>query len=142
MTRPQTTRILALIVALAVTGRSASAQTSTDSTPSGKSVLHGVYSEAQAARGEETNRTYCTSCHGTENYTGDTFKRTWLGRTLFDLFDRIRTTMPEDNPNGLTAQQYTDVIVYILKLNGFPAGPDSLPPDQEAMRQIKIEVKP
>lgn len=135
------TRALIIVFALAFSAQPAVAQ-STDSTTTGKSVLKGVYSEAQVARGEETHQTYCTSCHATTAYTGDSFKQTWVGRMVFDLWDRIRTTMPEDNPNGLTAQQYTDIITYILKLNGYPAGTDSLPADPEPMRVIKIEAKP
>ena len=65
-----------------------------------------------------------------------------MGRTAFDLFDQIKTTMPDDNPGGLSVQQYTDVVAYIFKINGMPAGTDSLSSDPEALRQIKIDAKP
>jgi mono/diheme cytochrome c family protein len=114
---------------------------STDST-AGKSVWLGVYTEEQAARGDTEHRNNCSSCHGTEKYSGDNFTKNWVGRTVFDLFDQIRTTMPDDNPGGLSAQQYKDVVAYILKTNGIPAGTDSLPSDPEAMRLLKIDAKP
>jgi hypothetical protein len=62
----------------------------------------------------------------------------WIGRTVFDLFKLLKTTMPEDNIGGLTDEDYTRVIAYILKLNGFPAGTDSLSADSVAMKGIRI----
>ena len=114
---------------------------STDST-TGKSVWLGVYTEEQATRGDTEHQNNCSSCHGTEKYSGDNFTKNWVGRTVFDLFDQIKTTMPDDNPGGLSAQQYKDVVAYILKTNGIPAGTDSLPSDPEAMRLLKIDAKP
>ena len=114
---------------------------STDST-AGKSVWQGVYTEEQATRGDTEHQNNCSSCHGTEKYAGDAFTKNWVGRTVFDLFDQIRTTMPDDNPGGLSAQQYKDVVAYILKTNGIPAGTDSLSNDPEAMRLLRIDAKP
>jgi len=116
---------------------------STDSTASaGKSVWKGVYTEAEASRGDTEHQNNCTSCHGTEKYAGDAFTKNWVGRTVFDLFDQLKTTMPDDNPGGLSAQQYKDIVAYILRTNGIPAGTDSLPGDPEALRLLKIEAKP
>jgi hypothetical protein len=131
----------AVLASLAVV-TSANAQ-STDSTANrGKSVLQGVYSEEQATRGDGEHQANCTTCHSTENYAGDAFVKAWVGRTAFDLFDQLKTTMPEDNPGGLSAQQYTDIIAYIFKVNGYPAGAEALPADPEALRLVKIEAKP
>src|SRR5690349_19552194 len=119
------------------------AQAQSDSTAgAGKSVWQGVYTEEQATRGDTEHQNNCSSCHGTEKYSGENFTKNWVGRTVFDLFDQIKTTMPDDNPGGLSAQQYKDVVAYILKTNGFPAGTDSLPSDPEAMRLLKIDAKP
>ena len=114
---------------------------STDSTRQ-KSVLSGVYTEEQAAKGDSEHQANCNACHGAENYTGEKWAKNWIGRTAFDLFDQLKTTMPEDNPGGLSAQQYTDIIAYIFKINGLPAGTAVLPADPEALRLIKIEAKP
>ena len=110
--------------------------------PAGRSIWKGVYTDAQATRGEAEQQNNCAACHGTEKYSGEAFTTGWVGRTAFDLFDQIKTTMPDDNPGGLSVQQYTDVVAYIFKINGFPAGADSLSSDPEALRQIKIEPKP
>lgn len=133
-------RFLLFLVAPFLIARTAQAQ-STDST-AGKSVWQGVYTEEQATRGDTEHQNNCSSCHGTEKYSGDNFTKNWVGRTVFDLFEQIRTTMPDDNPGGLSAQQYKDVVAYILKTNGIPAGTDSLPSDPEAMRLLKIDAKP
>jgi len=133
-------RFLPFIAASFLIAGIAQAQ-STDST-AGKSVWQGVYTEAQAPRGDTEHQNNCSSCHGTEKYSGDNFTKNWVGRTVFDLFDQIRNTMPDDNPGGLSAQQYKDVVAYILKTNGIPAGTDSLPSDPEAMRLLKIDAKP
>jgi mono/diheme cytochrome c family protein len=133
-------RFLLFFAALFFVAGIARAQ-STDST-AGKSVWQGVYTEEQATRGDTEHQNNCSSCHGTEKYAGEAFTKNWVGRTVFDLFDQIRTTMPDDNPGGLSAQQYKDVVAYILKTNGIPAGTDSLPNDPEAMRLLKIDAKP
>lgn len=108
----------------------------------GKSVLRGVFTEEQAAKGDTEHQTNCTTCHGTEKYTGEAFTKAWVGRTAFDLFDQLKATMPDDNPGSLSVQQYVDIIAYIFKSNGFPAGTEVLPADPEALRVIKIEAKP
>ena len=134
-------RLLVSIAGVCIASVSAQAQ-STDSTNAGKSVWQGVYNESQAARGDTEHQNNCTSCHGTEKYSGEAFAKAWIGRTAFDLFDQLKTTMPDDNPGGLSVQQYTDIVAYIFKVNGMPAGADSLSSDPEALRRIKIEAKP
>lgn len=119
-----------------------SANGSASSNTGGRSVLQGVFTEEQAQRGDAEHQTNCESCHSTEKYTGEAFVKNWVGRTAFDLFDQLRTTMPDDNPGGLSAQQYTDIVAFIFKANGLPAGAAPLPADPEAMRSIRIELKP
>jgi cbb3-type cytochrome c oxidase subunit III len=137
-------RCLFLVLATPLIAISAAHAQSTDSTAAtgGKSVWQGVYTEEQATRGTSEHQNNCTGCHGAEKYAGDVFVKNWVGRTVFDLFDLLRTTMPDDNPGGLSAQQYKDIVAYILKTNGIPAGTDSLPGDPEALRLIKIDAKP
>jgi mono/diheme cytochrome c family protein len=127
---------------LSILAPSAALAQDTTAAPAGTSIWKGVYTDAQATRGEAEQQNNCAACHGTEKYSGEAFTKGWVGRTAFDLFDQIKTTMPDDNPGGLSVQQYTDVVAYIFKINGFPAGADSLSSDPEALRQIKIEPKP
>lgn len=106
-----------------------------------KSVNQGVYSEAQAARGQQKFEGTCTACHDTARFTGPEFVNAWAGQPLHALFDTVSATMPEDNPGSLEPQQYGDVIAYFLKLNGYPAGTDELKGDAAAMKAIKMEAR-
>jgi mono/diheme cytochrome c family protein len=100
----------------------------------------GAYTEDQATRGKTAYDMFCASCHTTSYHTDEQFRFSWFGRTVFDLFRTLKTTMPEDNPGGLSDDEYTRVIAYILKLNGFQAGTDSLPSDSVVTKLIRIRV--
>ena len=103
-----------------------------------KPASAGVYTENQAVRGDSVFQRTCLSCHTPSFHSDEQFKMNWIGRTVFDLFKLLKTTMPEDNIGGLSDDDYTRVIAYILKLNGFPAGADSLSSDSLAQRRIRI----
>ena len=98
----------------------------------------GTYTDAQATLGEKAYQMYCASCHATSFHTDQQFRANWFGRTVYDLFKTLKTTMPDDNVGGLTDDEYTRVIAYILKLNGFSAGTDSLKADTLEMKRIRI----
>lgn len=106
-----------------------------------QSVNQGVYSDAQAARGQKTFEEFCTTCHDTGRFTGPDFVKNWSGQPLHSLFDTVSTTMPEDNPGALKPQQYGDLIAFFLKLNDYPAGSAELKGDAEAMKAIQMEPK-
>jgi hypothetical protein len=129
------------LCAVAITSAHAQTRDSTAAAVPGKSALQGVYTDGQATRGDNEHASNCTSCHSTTNYAGAAFVKTWIGRTAFDLFDQLRTTMPDDSPGSLSPQQYVDIVAYILKINGYPAGTDSLSTDPEALRLIRLEAK-
>ena len=135
-------RFCAPLLFTVVASAAATAQTpdSTAALP-GKSALQGVYTDSQASRGDNEHASNCTSCHSTTNYVGAAFVKTWVGRTAFDLFDQLKTTMPDDSPGSLSPQQYVDIVAYILKINGYPAGADSLSTDPEALRLVRLEAK-
>ncbi len=105
-----------------------------------KSVNDGVYSVVQAERGQTVFEAKCTICHDTGRFTGEDFIKRWSGQPLHALFDAMSTTMPEDNPGSLQAQQYADVVSYLLQLNKFPSGQDDLKGTEDAMRAVKMEA--
>lgn len=107
-----------------------------------RSVMSGVFTAEQVAKGRAGHRAFCLSCHGTEAYTGEPFETMWLGRTVFDFFDALRTTMPNDEPGKLTTEEYVDVIAYILNLNGYPPGSLALSYDENELRKVKIDSLP
>ena len=120
----------------------ASARASAQDPPTAKPpAARGAYTEAQAARGEAVYRATCTSCHTASAHSGENFIRGWDSRTAFDLFELIRTTMPIDNPGRLSREQYADIVAYLFKLNGLPAGDRQLPTDDEGLKKIPIEAK-
>jgi mono/diheme cytochrome c family protein len=127
-------RMTRLPILLLLFGLPLAAQSNGDSTR----LAAGVYTEAQAARGDTVYKSYCSSCHETSFHTDAQFRFNWFGRTVYDLFKILKTTMPEDNVGGLSDDQYTNVIAYILKLNGFAAGTDSLRADSLEMKRIRI----
>ena len=69
-----------------------------------KSVKAGVYTAAQAGRGEAQFRASCASCHAPNRFTDDLFYLSFAGKPLWDMYDVISDTMPEDNPGSLKPQ--------------------------------------
>ena len=104
-----------------------------------KSVKAGVYTSAQAERGVVLFRSKCASCHAPNRFTDDLFYTSFAGKPLWEMFDVISDSMPEDNPGSLKKEEYADVIAYLLKLNNFPAGESDLPTDKEALSAILME---
>jgi mono/diheme cytochrome c family protein len=113
-----------------------------------RSVLDGVYAEDQTRRGQAVYADACASCHAAAltgadvvpALVGQDFLSKWTGATAGELFERIRTTMPQAAPGSLTAQQYADVLAYIFSRNRFPAGSKPLESDVAALRMIRIET--
>ena len=103
------------------------------------SVKAGVYTSAQAERGISVYRSKCASCHAPNRFTDDFFYVSFAGKPMWEMFDVISDSMPEDNPGSLTKEQYADVIAYLLKLNNFPAGETDLPTDKDALSAILFE---
>ena len=104
-----------------------------------KSVKAGVYTAAQADRGVTLFKSKCASCHAPNRFTDDLFYTSFAGKPLWEMFDVISDSMPEDNPGSLNKEEYADVIAYLLKLNNFPAGDTDLPIDKDALSLIMME---
>ena len=114
-----------------------------------RTVWDGVYTDAQAKRGEAIYRDHCIRCHG-EMLTGGTdgagplvgptFNGNWNGVNLGDMIERVRTSMPQDKPGTLSRQQHVDVLAYILSFNKFPAGPKELARQTEILNQIQFKA--
>lgn len=99
-----------------------------------------LYTDAQAEEGAKVWTATCSGCHETKDVTSADFRTKWVGRSLFELYEQIRTTMPDDGPGTLTPEQYLHSVVYILKLNGLPAGESPLVADSTIMSAIKFEL--
>lgn len=84
------------------------------------------FTEQQAARGRDVFRSVCSECHYTTEFSSDDFRYSWRRRTADDLHGYIRDAMPEDAPGSLSAQEYLDIMAYILDLNEYPTGSTEL----------------
>jgi mono/diheme cytochrome c family protein len=115
--------------------------------PEQRSVWDGVYAARQIQRGGAVYARDCAICHGpTLNgaeappLAGADFLAEWYGYSADDLFERIRSTMPVTGPGSLSAQEYADVLAYILSINKFPAGDTEMNGSREPLKRIRIEA--
>jgi len=114
----------------------------------GKSVNDGVFTEAQAKRGDVLYKEQCATCHGDNlegsgpmpALAGKDFLASWQGKTVGDLFDKTHTTMPATAPGSLTPAQAADIVAYMLGASKYKTGAAELEPKTEALQQIKIEA--
>ena len=103
-----------------------------------RTTRDGVYTSEQAERGKESYKEACAACHALDWYRGGTMKA-WDGAPLFNLYDVVATTMPQNNPGSLKRREYLDLLAYILSLNDMPAGGEELPAAPEALQKIVIK---
>ena len=111
-----------------------------------KSAWAGVYTNDQAARGESAYREGCASCHGASlegseaapALVGRDFRDDFDEMNIADLFEKIKFTMPVNRPSRLSEQQSADLVSYILKCNGFPAGRTGLPATADDLRGVRF----
>ena len=109
----------------------------------------GVFTAAQAQRGNDAYQASCWACHGSDlratngeavDLTGPAFRAKWTGKTLEERFETIRNTMPLGNPNTLGDKTYMDILSFILQFNDFPPGDRELVP--ETAKAIVFVQKP
>jgi mono/diheme cytochrome c family protein len=111
-----------------------------------KSVWTGVYTKDQAERGALVYARSCEACHQGDllgfDYNpalvGPTFHSTWKNRTVGELLEKTQQTMPKTAPGSLSAQEYADVIGYVLRMNGLPAGESELSMSADHLKQFVI----
>ena len=105
---------------------------------SGPSIWSGVFTAAQAKRGDDAYQASCSGCHGSDlhatdaeavDLTGPAFRAKWNGRTLEERFETIRDTMPLGSARTLGDQTYMDILAFILQFNDFPPGNQELVPE-------------
>lgn len=109
-----------------------------------RTVADGVYTADQADRGQSLYESNCATCHGGDLSGGESappmagpeFLSTWKGKNLGGLFNRVRLTMPADEPGSLSPDENAEIIAYMLKVNQFPAGSVALPDQFEQLKEI------
>lgn len=111
-----------------------------------QSIWDGVYTSAQADRGKTVYANACSRCHGetldgadeVPPVKGPHFMTNWDGQSIADLVQRIRNTMPLDDPGSLSGASTTDLVAYLLQQNGAPTGSAELPNDPGVQGGVHI----
>ena len=109
-----------------------------------RTTRDGVYTDAQAKRGEEFYGKACVSCHAADlSGSGQApaladadFVKEWTDQPLADLFDRIQATMPADAPGTMKPAEVADVMAFILARAHMPSGAADLPSEKAALKSI------
>jgi mono/diheme cytochrome c family protein len=125
----------------------AAAQESTSSTSPGaakNNTWDGIYTKDQAAKGETLYGDQCSKCHGADGsgadaptLVGGDFASDWDALTIGELFNRVRDTMPQDNPQSLSRDDTAALLAFIFAKNNFPASDTPLTSDGSALGKMK-----
>ena len=99
-----------------------------------QSVWDGVYTVEQAQRGAPLYQQSCAECHGPDlaggemspGLVGGEFVWNWNGLSVGDLFERLRVSMPQGEPNSVSRQEKADILAFLLQANDFPVGDTEL----------------
>ena len=95
-------------------------------------IAPGPFTDAQAQAGQAIYSARCSSCHEAGGETirliGASFTQAWKTRNTRDLYTRIKTSMPFNDPGSLSDAEAASVVAYILKSNGAMAGAADLTP--------------
>ena len=125
----------------------------------------GFYSEEQATRGRSLFDRHCAACHSAQSagdppidatgrgfrvglearyytslaspYLEHTFRDRPVFPSVYFLFKRIESQPPID-VDSISAQERADIVAFILRANGLPAGPGDLTPDVASMRAMLL----
>jgi S-disulfanyl-L-cysteine oxidoreductase SoxD len=139
-TRAITTVLIGGFILVGVAGAIVAGQTRT--------VWDGIYTDAQADRGEPLYKETCASCHSEDlsggqmvpGLVGGDFTWNWSGLTVGQLFERLRISMPQEDPASVSRQEKADILAYILRVNEFPSGDTELASRTEILEQVMFEA--
>ncbi len=112
----------------------------------GHTTWDSVYTDSQALRGDTLYKATCVKCHGETlagtdsavSLAGNDFLLNWDGLTLDQLYDKMLTTMPSDNPKSVASSKMIDILAFVLSKNAFPSGKATLPDDVAVLKDIKF----
>ena len=142
------TRLTAIAVAIS----SVTALLNAQSTRPVRTQWDAVYTEGQADRGSALYRDQCATCHALEDgfrrdsqsaplLFGQDFNDAWGGETFDAIVSRMLLTMPPQPPTkqgkevALSREQATDLLAYMLRVDGAPTGQTELPSTRNALSE-------
>ena len=106
-------------------------------TKKGRRKAPALYTEDQATKGALAYYQNCAMCHAplldgqAAGYAGPALKGREFADPSYDfrisdIFNFVAKLMPAATPGSLTREQDVQIMAFILKQNGYPAGPDEL----------------
>jgi alcohol dehydrogenase (cytochrome c) len=110
-----------------------------------------AFSRAQSERGAGVYAQHCADCHGSGlsggramALTGAEFRARWSApsRSLYELLELVRETMPVGNEGGLSADEYLAVLTFILERNDVVAGDRALAADRAVLESLRLPAPP
>jgi polar amino acid transport system substrate-binding protein len=118
---------------------------SAESAPTKPGGVAALYTEQQAEQGLGVFAGKCSPCHGANlqgsasgpAVGGSAFlkKAKMLDWKVADMRNLVVSAMPANNPGSLSAEQYADVLAYLLAVNCYPAGSQPFPTSETSTLQ-------
>ena len=112
-----------------------------------RSIWDGTFTSAQADKGKALYVDKCAKCHGgtldgndeIPALKGSNFMADWETQSVGELINRVRTTMPIDDPGTLSTESTISIVSYMLQQNGLPTGSAEL--NVGTASQIRIDAE-
>ncbi|MBW8747797.1 MAG: PQQ-binding-like beta-propeller repeat protein, partial [Acidobacteria bacterium] len=90
----------------------------------------GPFTAEQARSGAALYAANCAGCHGARlqgageapPLAGSSFMAAWGGRSVDELYNLVKASMPYGNGNSLEADSYRKIVAYVLLANGAKPG--------------------
>jgi glucose dehydrogenase/mono/diheme cytochrome c family protein len=105
----------------------------------------GWYNSSQIAKGRFEYSQKCAVCHGAQlqgtgapPLKGKPFELQWNGRKLAELYEYVHNNMPLGLGASVPAQEYADIVAYILAQSGLPAGNEMFTPKTPMDRVLEL----
>ncbi len=104
-----------------------------------------LYTDAQADQGAKLFATHCASCHGAAlqgnvgpALRGPAFAGPTDGFTVGAMFTFFSVQMPAGAPASLKHDEYTSLMAFLLKENGYPSGDAALTYDKAMASPVPL----
>ncbi|MBK8292733.1 MAG: cytochrome c [Flammeovirgaceae bacterium] len=108
--------------------------------------MTAIFSSKQAELGLGLYVVNCAACHGrdlrgTEGggaLMGDRFLSKWKEKSMAELFELTKATMPKTNPHSMDDASYAALLAFILEVNEFPSGETELSTSKDELQNIIV----
>jgi len=108
----------------------------------------GLYTKKQAREGSGIYATHCARCHGANlgglvgpPLKGSGFASPGDDMTVGSIFGFFSSHMPMDDPGSLSHRQYVELMAFLLRENGYPAGRKPLTWTRAQSSDVKLVAR-